>query len=315
VYRSAPVGLIIGTNSASKSTKLINYAIAFVFILCYIGIMTYEERIRETRPRMSKSFTRLANYILDSYVHAALMTATELAHQVDVDAATVVRFAQKLGYSGFPELQTDVKNRVKQDLLIRPEQAEEPDSVPGVVNATMLDLSKAIEQARKLLDVNAVSELTDQFGKAGRILIAPEGLGMAAAYNLVNLLEHGGFKVTQTIPTATDLARSIYSAEAGDLMVVIDISGNTGELTKAIELAKSKGIVTVAIVGAASHSTASKADLVLAAQNQPDIGLGIVVVDAIIYTLAKALHWQYKDRFKGSEEEIKNYFERIQSSE
>lgn len=276
--------------------------------------MTYEERIRETRPRMSKSFTRLANYILDSYVQSALMTATELAHQVDVDAATVVRFAQKLGYSGFPELQTNIKDRVKQDLILGPEQAEEPDSISGVVNGTMTHLSKALEQARKLLDVNAVSGLADQIGKSNRILIAPEGLGQAAAYNLLNLLEHGGFFVSETNPAATDLARSIYSADKGDLLIVIDISGDNELLTQAIELAKSEGIVTAAIVGAASHSSATKADLVLAAQNQPDIGLGIVVVDAIIYTLAEALRWQYEDRFAGSEEEIKKLFNKIQGS-
>ena len=71
---------------------------------------------------MSKSFSRLANFILDSHIQAALMTATELAHQVDVDAATVVRFAQRLGYSGFPDLQDEIKARVKQDLLIRPDR-------------------------------------------------------------------------------------------------------------------------------------------------------------------------------------------------
>ena len=276
--------------------------------------MTYEERIRETRPRMSKSFTRLANFILDSYVQAALMTATELAHQVDVDAATVVRFAQKLEYSGFPELQTDIRNRVKQELLIKPEQAEEPDSVPGVVSSTMSHLSKALEQARKLLNVQAVSALADQFGKSRRIIIVPEGLGQAAAYNLMNLLEHGGFHVSQTIPSANDLARTIYSAHKGDLLLVIDISGDNDLLTRAVELANSQGLITAAIVGAASHSTATKANLVLAAQNQPDIGLGMVVVDAIIYTLAETLRWQYSDRFDGAEEKIKNLFMKIQKS-
>jgi predicted transcriptional regulator len=193
----SPKDDIFGPKIASKSTKQIIFAIAFVFIICYIGNMTYEERIRETRPRMSKSFTRLANFILDSYVQSALMTATELAHQVDVDAATVVRFAQKLGYSGFPELQNQIKDRVKQDLILRPEQAEDPDSISGVVNSTMAHLRMSIEQARKLLDVGAVSDLADQFGKSRRILLAPEGLGQAAAYNLLNLLEYGGFLVNQ----------------------------------------------------------------------------------------------------------------------
>ena len=99
--------------------------------------MSYENRIRESRQKMSKSFSRLADYILDNYVQAALMTATELAHQVDVDAATVVRFAQRLEYSGFPELQDEIKEKVKQSLLINPKKSDAPDTFASVVDSRM----------------------------------------------------------------------------------------------------------------------------------------------------------------------------------
>ena len=61
---------------------------------------TYESRIRRARPGLSPSFIRLADFLLDSYAHAAFLTATELAHVLDVDPATVVRFSQQLGYRG-----------------------------------------------------------------------------------------------------------------------------------------------------------------------------------------------------------------------
>ena len=66
--------------------------------------MTYEDRIRKERPGMSKSFAKLADFLLDSYIEAAFMTASELAHELNLDAATVVRFSQHLGYKGYPEL-------------------------------------------------------------------------------------------------------------------------------------------------------------------------------------------------------------------
>src|SRR3972149_2939196 len=97
---------------------------------------SYAERIRSARPNLSKSFQRLADYILDSYVQAALMTASELAHEVDVDAATVVRFAQALGYSGFPDLQDEIKARVLQDMLIRQKEAPGADTLTGVADRT-----------------------------------------------------------------------------------------------------------------------------------------------------------------------------------
>jgi DNA-binding MurR/RpiR family transcriptional regulator len=96
--------------------------------------MLYEDRIRRERPDMSKSFAKLADFLLNSYIEAAFMTASELAHALDLDAATVVRFSQFLGYSGFPELQREIRSRVKSDLLIRPKQAEVADLSPGIVS-------------------------------------------------------------------------------------------------------------------------------------------------------------------------------------
>jgi hypothetical protein len=73
------------------------------------------------------------------------------------------------------------------------------------------------------------------------------------------------------------------------------------------------GIPTAAIVGAASYESASMADVVLAAPTQPSIGLGVIVVDAIVYTLGEALRWQYQERFVGFDQTIEKLFERIQT--
>lgn len=273
--------------------------------------MSYEDRIRDARPRMSKSFDRLADFILDSYVQAALMTATELAHQVDVDAATVVRFAQMMDYSGFPALQRDIRERVKRDLLIRPKEAQEEDTVAGVVNATLVRLGEAIEQTRMLLDGRAVEALINEIGRARRIIVMPESLGQAAAYNLVNLLGQGGFLVTVAQYGVTDLARTVSTATLEDLLLAIDVSGDAPFIARALREAKEMGITTAAIVGAASLDSAQVADVVLAGQNQPDIGTGIVVADAIVYTLSEALRWQFEERFRGADEAMDALFERI----
>ena len=46
--------------------------------------MSYEDRIRQERSNMSKSFSKLADFLLDSYVEAAFMTASELAHTLNL---------------------------------------------------------------------------------------------------------------------------------------------------------------------------------------------------------------------------------------
>src|SRR5512136_2927827 len=114
--------------------------------------MSYEERIRKERPNMSKSFAKLADFLLDSYVEAAFMTASELAHALNLDAATVVRFSQHLGYEGFPQLQREIRQRVKNDLLLHPVQAEKRDSLPYVATNAISEVSLALERTRISLD-------------------------------------------------------------------------------------------------------------------------------------------------------------------
>src|SRR5512138_2708038 len=110
--------------------------------------MSYEDRIRQERSNMSKSFAKLADFLLDSYVEASFMTASELAQALNLDAATVVRFSQRLGYGGYPKLQKEIRQKVKGDLLLRPQEAKDIHSVPGIVTATMQELVRALEQLR-----------------------------------------------------------------------------------------------------------------------------------------------------------------------
>lgn len=260
---------------------------------------------------MSKSFSRLADYLLDHYVQAALMTATELAHQVDVDAATVVRFAQRLGYNGFPDLQSEIKEKVKQDMLVRPAQAEDPDSISGVISNAVDNLQGVVSQIGRSLDLDAVSKLVKQIGSARRVIIVPDGLGQVAAYNLLNLLEQGGFLVSIVQPGATDLARTVMTAGREDLVLAVDVAGSAGYLSRGMGEATRAGIDTAAIVGAASHRTAMEVDVVLAAQNQSDLGMAVISVDMVVYALAEALRWKYAERFEGRDEAIEAVFERI----
>jgi DNA-binding MurR/RpiR family transcriptional regulator len=164
-----------------------------------------------------------------------------------------------------------------------------------------------------LLDADAVARLVALMGAARRIVIAPEGLGQAAAYNLTNLLEAGGFIVSVSQPGATDLARAVSTAHKQDLILALDVAGDP-VLARALMEARSRGIHTAAIVGAASHESANQAEVALAAQNQPALGIGLVIVDALVYTVAEALRWQYKDRFTGSDEDIEALFARIQAT-
>lgn len=266
--------------------------------------MSYEERIRAERPHMSKSFARLADFLLDSYIESAFMTASELAHALDLDAATVVRFAQNLGYAGFPNLQREIRARVLADLLVRPQQAKVAESVPGVVANAMGEISLALDQTRISLDTDAMAQLVEKIGEARRIVVLAENPAQAAAYNLVNFLEQGGFPIYIARPGVADLARTVHTATPQDLLLAIEVSGQAPYIARALEQARLKGLKTAAILGAASLASARNAEVVLAARAHPSLGVGIVTIETIVYALAQALRWRFADRFAGAEQAI-----------
>jgi len=277
--------------------------------------MTYEERIRRDRPTMSKSFAKLADFLLDSYIEASFMTASELAHALNLDAATVVRFSQHLGYKGYPELLREIRDKVRQNLLFHPQASQEPDSLRGVVSSAMTSLNHDLDQMWVMLDIDAIEKLVYMIDKARRIILLVESPAQPAAYNLVYFLEQGGFPIYIARPGVIDFARTIHTASQQDLLIAIDVTAQSPFISRSLAEAKARSIPTAAIVGAASLPTARSADVVLAASEHPSPSSGMIVISAIIYILVETLHWSFSQRFSGAEQAIAELANRIREVE
>jgi DNA-binding MurR/RpiR family transcriptional regulator len=277
--------------------------------------MTYEESIRRDRLNMSKSFAKLADFLLDSYIQASFMTASELAHALNLDAATVVRFSQHLGYKGYPELLREIRDKVRQNLLYHPKDSTVPDSLPGVVTSALATLSQEIDQMRLMLDIGSIEKLVNAIGNARRIILLVESPAQPAAYNLVYFLEQGGFPIYIARPGVIDFARTVHTASQQDLLLAIDVTGQSPFIARSLAEAKARKIPTAAIVGAASLPTARSASVVLAASEHPSSTSGMIVISSIIYILVEALHWSFSQRFSGAEQAIADLANRIQEPE
>ncbi|HLF87409.1 MAG TPA: MurR/RpiR family transcriptional regulator [Anaerolineales bacterium] len=276
--------------------------------------LSYDDRIRKAYPNLSKSFVRLADYLLDSYIDAAFMTATELGHKVDLDATTVVRFSQHLGYSGYPDLLRDIRERVREQIMTRP-QAAQKDSIARVVRTALQELRTIFGQTYLLLDVDVMARLVDKIGASRKITILPDILAQPSGYTLMNLLERGKFLVSMAQTSAIDLARVVQAAEKDDLLLAIDVSGDAPYIANALSEARSRNITTAAIVGSASSQAARSSDFVLIVPVQPTIELRMMLVNGVVYALCQALQWRFASRFTGTNQAISSLTEKIQHTQ
>ena len=70
---------------------------------------TISEKLRLNRDSLTRSERQLSDVILQNYPASGLGTITSLAAAADVSTPTVARLVQKLGFSGFPEFQKNLR--------------------------------------------------------------------------------------------------------------------------------------------------------------------------------------------------------------
>jgi len=107
--------------------------------------------IQQKFPRLSKGQKLIAEYILKHYDKAAFMTAAKLGISVGVSESTVVRFANELGFSGYPTLQKSLQELIKTKLTTV--QRIELSNSFGNEETTLKGVLKAdIENIRATMD-------------------------------------------------------------------------------------------------------------------------------------------------------------------
>jgi DNA-binding MurR/RpiR family transcriptional regulator len=103
----------------------------------------FKERVSDARKKgFTPSFNRVAEYIENNILKAALSTASQLARENDVDPATVVRMSQRLGYRGYPELRAELAASI----------VDETDIITGTELLPLLERRRsALEEEKRYI--------------------------------------------------------------------------------------------------------------------------------------------------------------------
>jgi len=275
--------------------------------------MTYQDRIRKVKPKMSKSFIKLADYLLDFYIEASFMTATELAHELNLDAATVVRFSQFLGYPGFPQLSKEIRKYVKRGLLIHSDEPDSSASLRLVIHETMDSVKSAIDQTKTFLDIDTMERIIESIETAKQIFILASTNAQPFAYDLVYALKQGQFPVSIGRTGQHDIANTIYHTGEGDLLLAIDLENESRYIKDALILARQKGVQTAIIVTSPSLPATEAADYVLAARKSNTLELSIIAIQAITLALVHALQWRNPGRFQNTSQAVRDIIRTMQT--
>jgi DNA-binding MurR/RpiR family transcriptional regulator len=226
--------------------------------------LTLSDEIRQRFDEFSRSQKDVGQYIVDHLEEVAFHTAEELARRANTSSSTVVRFAQALGFEGFPELQTAARDEYRR--LRENGATTEPAAQPlfpidqtEFEAALAADHANAEETARRV-DRDEVVAAVDLLSRAERIvLVGTDQMAFFASYlrHLLMLLDLRAEVVAS--PSQEGLAR-LGRIDENTVLVGFSAGRPHPLVVRAVKLARNRRAATIAIADATLSEVAKLAD-------------------------------------------------------
>lgn len=207
------------------------------------------EKIKNRYYRLSKSQKMIANYILNHYDKAAFMTASQLGETVEISESTVVRFANALGYSGYPKLQKALQELIKtklttvQRLELSNSQITQDSIIEDVIKSDIDSIQATINELNK----EEFSKIVDLINKAKNIYI----IGFRTSTVLVEFL---GFYLNLILDNVrvvrygvSDIYEQLIHITNEDIVIGISFPRYSKKTTQMLEFVSEKDAQVIAI--------------------------------------------------------------------
>lgn len=242
---------------------------------------------------------RLGHYLQTDSSAFLLSNVSDLARAVGVSKATVVRFAQSLGYKGFPEFKRDIQQEMRRKLRAADRMEETFAELGNDENI----FAKLIKRDIQLLEETLQAASFPDFHKAVEIILRARRVflvGLNASMALAYLLHFRLVRVKKEthwifLTGGTSLLEQLAFMDGTDVLIAIDFLQVPREVQTALQHAKKVGAPILGITDFPTSPIARAADVCLYAKR----GLHTTVNSltpafSLVNALAIAVVWAKK---------------------
>ncbi|MDP4177584.1 MAG: MurR/RpiR family transcriptional regulator [Bacillota bacterium] len=272
-------------------------------------------KIQSKFKTLSKGQKLIAEYILKHYDKAAFMTAAKLGISVGVSESTVVRFADELGFDGYPRLQKALQELIRnklttvQRLELSNDFISEKNVLKGVLKGDMENIRSTLEK----IDDKTFTDVVNSIFKSKKIYI----IGLRSSTALAEFL---GFYLNLILDNVkvveygiSDIFEQMINLSLDDLVIGIGFPRYANRTIKALSFAKSRGAKIVAITDSNLSPLAENADYSLIAQsNMASFVDSLVAPLSVINALIIAVGLREKQKISNTFKNLENIWEEYQ---
>lgn len=222
-------------------------------------------KIRAFEDELSPNERKIARFILESPGLIRDYSSQNLANSVGVSQSSIVKFSQKLGYQGFPDLKLAIHEAVL--LGENPERANEHahDLLNGKRSAMERLFHIKSEALRNTMELNDESKLmatVEVLDNSDRIQIIALGAGSMVARSFASMLIQIGKSVIAEVDTYIQLS-SVATLGRGDAVFLISYSGQSPRMLEIVKQAKKAGATIITLTNYNANPVRSLADIQL----------------------------------------------------
>jgi DNA-binding MurR/RpiR family transcriptional regulator len=204
--------------------------------------LSIEKRIAAVGIRLTPTERRIAQTVLDDRTLLAFGTVSDLAVRANTSRPSIVRFATKLGFDGYTDLQEWVRQGVSDKLATPSQRIRRPHEPHTHVSQ---DIEQAINQTLATLDHASLVRLAKPLIGAEHIWILSGETSRAGAYVLLSglsMIRNGVHLVDQH-----NFGRDLSGATDRDAAVVFDFARYRRSCILAAQSLLDLGVNVVAI--------------------------------------------------------------------
>lgn len=220
-------------------------------------------KIRAFQDELSPNERKIARFILSNPALIRDYSSQNLASSVGVSQSSIVKFSQKLGYQGFP----DLKLAIHEDVLLGENQpaADGGRKAAEKDGAAVRDLlyqakNEAMRSTLKLNDEDRVTRAVEALEGAERIQIIALGAGSMVARNLASMLIQIGKSVVAEVDTYMQLS-SVATLGRQDAVFLISFSGESPKMLELVKQARKAGATVITLTNYNANPIRALADV------------------------------------------------------
>ncbi len=200
-------------------------------------------------PQLSKQERKVADYFVQNLQAFVVLTAKELARNTGVSEATIVRFAQNLGFSGFQHLKSRMVEEAKEKImpedrfkLMTPERNPE-STVFKVAEQEVKNINLTIEA----LDPGQIRKFIRVLRNSGHIHTLGLGISSLMARVAAYLFNQAGARAFVCQKDEHCFIERLINLDRNDAVLAFSFPPYSKETIEAMKFCHEKGIQCLAI--------------------------------------------------------------------